>query len=323
MGKMQTRTLVEAAILVAISAIIMIATVAIPFFVMIGVVVWPIPITLLTFKYNIKVSLISLTALFVIIISFVDPLSAITMVLLYGVTAIVLGFCLRKKYSSLITVLAMTVSMFIAYIVTIKLSTIIFGIDIMSESFKLLDESVAKSRELMLQMGVSPEQINQSATQGINSEMIRVILPGLIGIASLFGSYISYFFVGVIFRRLRIKIVELKPIEEWYIGNNLSYGLFFVTALTGLLAYLKVSNADVVFNSVYVVFSFVFQISGFAVIAWFLKGKGVSKKFIIIIIVVLLFMQISILAFYLGLVDYLVDFRKINPSRRRKIPPGE
>lgn len=323
MKKIETRALVEAAILVGIAAIIMIASAYVPFFILVGVIIWPIPITLLTFKHSVKLSVISLVALLAIVAAFIDPITSVSMVLLYGIPAIVLGFCLRKKYSPFITIAAMTVAMFIAYIVTIKLSSLVFGIDIMGDSFKILDESMARSKELMLKWGISEQQINQSASQAIDSNTIRILLPGLLGVASLMGAYINYYFVGIIFRKLRIKINELKPIEEWYIGKNLSYGLFFVTIVTGLLAYFKVSNADVVFNSVFVIFSFIFQISGFAVVAWFLKGKGISKKVIILLIFVIIFMQLSNFVFYLGLIDYIMDFRKINPSRGKRIPPGE
>lgn len=323
MKKIETKALVEASLLVALAAIIMIMSAYVPFFALVGVIIWPIPITLLTFKYDLKVSLLSLAVLLIIVASLVDPISAVSLGLLYGMPAVVLGFSLKKNYSPFITIVSMSLSMFVAYIAIIKFGALLTGVDVLKEFFTILSESMEMSKNMMKNFGLSQEQIDQSMAQALNPEVIRMMLPGLLAITSLTGSFINYYFVGVIFKRLRISIKTISPLDEWYINSNLSFGLFFITIAAWLMVYFKVENGETVFNSVFIIFSYAFLINGFAVASWFLKTRGISKKARVLILIVVYFMGFSQILFYLGLIDYAFDFRKINPARRRKIPPGE
>lgn len=323
MKKIETKALVEASLLVALAAIIMIMSAYVPFFALVGVIIWPIPITLLTFKYDLKISLLSLAVLLIIVASLVDPISAVSLGLMYGMPAVVLGFCLKRNYSSFMTIVSMSLSMFVAYIAMIRFGALLTGVDVLEEFFNMLAESMEMSKELMKSFGLSQEQINQSMAQAINPEVIRMMLPGMLAVTSLTGSFINYYFVGVIFKKLKITIKTISPLDQWFINNNLSFGLFFITITAWLMVNFKVENAEIVFNSVFIIFSYAFLINGFAVAFWFLKVRGISKKVRVFILVMLYMMGFSQILFYLGLIDYAFDFRKINPARRRKIPPGE
>lgn len=324
MKKIDTRALVEGAILIAIAAVLIIATQYVPFISIVGVVIWPIPITILTFRHDLRLSLVSLAALFMITAALTDPLSTLMLILVYGIPAVVLGFCLRRKYSPFTTVVAMSLSMFISYITAIKLSSLIFGIDIMGQFFKLIEEMGDALKKGLRESGYSEEFINQSAAvAAFSPDSVRMILPGALAIASLMGSYINYYFVSIVFRKLRIKINELQPLDRWYIGNNLSYGLFFMIIVSLLMMYLKINNAQIVFNSIFVIFDFVFEIDGLAVAAWYLKNRGITGKARILIMMIIILTPASRLAFFLGMADYVIDIRKINPYRRGRIPPGE
>lgn len=323
MKRIETRALVEASLLTALAAMIMILSAYVPFFALVGVIIWPIPITLLTFKYDLKISLLSLVALLLIVASFVDPLTSLSLGLLYGAPAVVLGFCLKRKFAPFATIIAMSLSMFIAYIAIIKFGALLTGIDVLKEFFTIMDESVKKSQDILRGFGLGEQQINESMNQILKPETIKMMLPGLLAITALTGSFINYYFVGVIFKRLKVNINTIKPLDEWYINNNLSFGLFFITISAWLMAYFKVENAEIVFNSVFIIFSYAFLINGFAVASWFLKKKGMARKVRILILIMVYFMGLSQILFYLGLIDYAFDFRKINPARRRRIPPGE
>jgi len=222
--------------------------------------------------------------------------------------------------------MAMTLAMFLAYVAMLRLSVLITGVDIVKQFYDIIDESFRIYSETAKGLGMTDEQLNQSLSNGLNpetlKESIRMTLPGMLAVASLMGSYFNYYFTGVIFKRLRIDIKRVKPIEEWYISTNLSFGLFFVTFISWLLNYFKVKNGEVVFSSIFTIFSFAFIINGFALIAWFLKTRGVSRRMRIIILVLLYFIGVSQIVFILGIADYAIDIRKINPTRRR-IPPGE
>lgn len=324
MKKMETRALVEGALLVAIAAVLMIASAYVPFFMMVGAILWPIPVTILTFKYDLKFSMLSLVVLFIITSILTDPLSTLTTIMMLGIPSAVLGFCLRKRYSPFTTVVSMSLSMFIMMVVVFKFSTILVGQDMVQLLYKQFDEVAAKTREMLKSMGMSEQEINSnSSIQAMNSNFIKMVFPGLLAMGALFVSFLNYYVVGKIFKRLRIKIEEMKPLDQWYVGRNLSFGVFFITIASWLLSYLKVPSADVVFNSIFLIFNYIFLFNGLAVIAWYLKKKGISGRVRVLLIVLILFTPLSSIIFYLGLVDYVLDLRKINPLRGGRIPPGK
>jgi uncharacterized protein YybS (DUF2232 family) len=246
--------------------------------------------------------------------------------LVYRVPAIVLGFCLRKKYSPFITIMAMAISMFLANILLFKAAALLTGVDLLKDSMKLYSESMEKSKEILKGLGMSDAQLSQSAQLTLSPELLNTLLPGLLAVTALVGSYINYYFVGVIFRKLRIKVNEIsmiKPIDEWYLNNNLAYGLFFITMISLALMYLKIQYSEIVFPSVYFIFTFAFTINGLALLAWFLKTRGISRNIRILIMVLVIFMNMGQILFFVGLIDFAIDFRKINPSRGGRIRPGE
>lgn len=322
MKKMETRTLVEASLLSALAAVIMIASIYIPFFSLVGAFIWPIPITLLSFKYSIRTSLLSLVVSLAIAAMVTSPVNALTMGLSYGLTAIVLGFCLRKNYAPFVTIMAMAVSTFAGYFAVIELTNVFTGVDLMKQFYTLLDESVKKSIEIAKSMGTTDEQIKNSPISSMTSENIKLIFPGMTAIASAVGSYMTYYLVQVIFKRLRINVRNITPFDKWYVGSNFGLGLFLMILASILMLYLKVPNANIVYSSIYSIMSFTFEVSGLSLLIWFLKSKGIPKGFQILIGVFLVFGQLAIILVLLGLADYMMDFRKINPARRRRISPG-
>jgi len=322
MKKMDTKTLVEAALLVSIASVILIISAAVPFFTPLGLIIWPISITLLTFKYNLGISVLSLIVLLFVVMGFIGPVNTLLWGFMYGIPAIVMGVCSKKKLSPFSTVVATTIAIFTAFIISIKVSTLLTGVDIINLNFQMMEESFKRSAELMRSMGVSEQQIEQ-AMKTFNIDIIRLLLPGILGISSLVIAFIMYYFAVSVFKRLGISINELKPLDQWYINNNLSFGLFFITIVSWLMTYLKVNNSDIVFNSVFVIFTFAFVVNGMAFVSWFLKSRGLSGKIRIPILCFIFLSALSQILFYLGLIDYALDFRKINPYRRKRIPPGE
>lgn len=321
MSRMQTRTLVEASLLAALAAVIMIASVYIPIISLVGAFVWPIPIVILAFKYDVKTSLLSLIVSLVIASIIASPVEALTLGLSYGLTAIVLGYCLRKKYSPFITIIAMGIATFIGYIAVIELTKLVTGVDAIKDFFTMFDESMKQSAQIMKGLGVSEDQIKNSPAANLNSNYLRLIFPGILALASITGSFLTYLIVEKIFKKLKYNINDIKPMDQWYIGNSLSFGLFFISIVSIILVYFKVPNSDIVYASVFSIFGFTFQIGGLAIVVWFLKSRGMPKSVVVLLSVFIIFSGLSQILFFIGLADYIIDFRKINPARRRRIPP--
>lgn len=323
MRKIETRALVEASLLSALAAVAVIISVSMPIFSIVGGIIFPVCITYVAFKHDIRISIMSLFVSVVLSSIIVGPVQAGAVGLQFGITAIVLGYCLQKKYSPFITIIAMSVATFIGYIAMLKLSTLFMGVDILKEITDTFNESLKDSIKIMKSMGATDAQISNSNLKEITPQMLRTFLPGALIVGSIMSSYIVYIIVGLVFKRLRITIRGIKPLDQWYIGDYTSFGLLSITMLSLILYYLKVPNADIVYSSMYMLLLFVFVVIGISVVVWFLKSRGIPRGVQILIIVFLVFSQMLIVLCFLGLLDFIIDFRKINPARRGRISPKE
>ncbi len=317
--KMNTKSLVEAAILAALSTVIIIVSYYIPALLTIGAIAWSIPITLLTFKYDIKISILTLIVSLLISSAFITPVTAIAIAILYGLPALILGFCLRKKYPPFTTLISMSIAMFLSYVLTFKFSELITGKDILQEFLEIMKQAVNYSKSLALKHGGDQKAVEDTFSKLLNVDLVKMALPGAMVVAAVFGSFIDYYIVQIIFRKLNLKINEIKPVEYWYISNSTSYGIFFLTIASLIMLSAGVNNAEIISATVYAIFVFAFAVQGIALISWLFKKRGVPGKLVVVLDILILIMFSQIL-FFIGILDYIIDFRKINPSRGNKFP---
>lgn len=319
MNKINTKVLVEASILSAITAMLIIISYYMPFVGIFGILIWPIPITYLMFKYDFKISVLSLICSLIIAAILIDPITALVMGLLYGISSIILGFCLKKKMSALTTIIIVAISMFISFFVLLAFQMLMTNGKVLSEMERMFNELIAQFKGNLSQFGIDETQIETLIPKDLNFNYVKALIPGTFALSSLMGSFLSYYIVQQIFKRLKININEILTFSDWYINTNISFGIFFTTIVAIILNLAKLNNADIFLNTVVILFNFVFIIDGLAVIDWYIKKKNISKGFRIAIIMFLVISQLANLAFYIGLIDYILDFRKINPRKKRFI----
>lgn len=323
MKHMKIGDYIKAVLLTIAAAAIILGSWYIPFFIFIGVFLFPIPAVFIAFRYESKVLFEGLVIVLLIIMIVFIPIGVIIYLIpIFGLPSVVYIYCLKKEYFSFIAIILASVSLFLSLIIVLKLSGAIFGYDILSIFYRVIDNSVNIMRNILVDAGFAQDQINQLLPSDFGSGIMSMLLPGILAVICMVGLYISSYITMLIMNRLDINIINVKPLDKWYLNNSLSLGVFFVTGVTWLLMLLEIPNAEAAFNSIYIIFNFIFIIQGFAVISWFLKKRNVPGKVVVFAIIVLTITGISIFVFYLGLIDYIMDFRKVNPSRR-KAPPGD
>jgi uncharacterized protein YybS (DUF2232 family) len=86
-----TRALVESGILTAVAIILVFAGMYVPLVSLVASFLWPLPITFIYLRNNIKYAVISLVVTGIITAMFSNPFNAIYIVMIFGITGIVLG----------------------------------------------------------------------------------------------------------------------------------------------------------------------------------------------------------------------------------------
>jgi uncharacterized protein YybS (DUF2232 family) len=266
-----------------------------------------------------KYSIISLVVTYIVTSITVDPITAFFLVVLFGVLGVVLGYCIKSKKSVSFSILIMAASGFISTMISLQVTQLITGENIISQLVNSMGVWPETIKNLLLKSGASKENVTQMMTAFPDPKAIKVILPALFIASSFVIAFICYVLTQKILKRIKYSIPEISPLSQWYIPSRAAIGIIIVFGISLALALSGANNGNNYFLNAALILNFVFTINGLGFIASFLTKRGVPKYFRWIIIVICVLTQISVLLFYIGIFDYMLDFRKLDKSRKRPI----
>ena len=319
----ETKATVEAGILSALILILMLTTAYVPFFSFLNILL-PVPITVLYLRYNYKVSLGAVAVSGILVAIFYDPISSLGTSISYGLTGLTLGYCIKKEIKAAKTICFMALASGIGLICNFLLLTFLATPDGFNGFVKMLNSTINRFNETMAYMkdfyfklGINEKQremLNQ-AMQPITMEMIKSILLASFTIASFGSAIINYFTARAILKKLRYKLVEVKPFSELYISEKVGFAIAVLALLAMGLQGSKIALGKYLIVSVIYIITIVFVIEGLAVATYFLKNKFKLPKVVIVLIIIFTIMQFQFFYVIIGVVDMIMDFRKVNPNR--------
>lgn len=314
-----TKALVESSILTAVAVVLIIMSLYIPAFILIGAFIWPIPITFIYIRHGVKFSLLSLLVTYIITTMISDPVSAFGLVAIYGLLGVVLGYCVATKKSVSVSIVIMSVAAFLSTIAMFKMVTLVTGQDIISQGINTLSQSTEAVKSMYLKMGISKESVDKVMAAMPDPKSILLILPALLIAYSIFTSFICYILTEKILKRFKYQMPKIKPLSEWYIPARVSFGIILIFGISVLLMISGFKNGQNYFLNANIIFVFSFTINALGFISSFLEKKGVVKPLKWIIIIFCLFTPIGNYLYLIGIFDYIFDYRKLDPYRRRPV----
>lgn len=318
-----TKAVIEAGLISALIVVIMLINVYVPIFSIFGMFILPVPVTVLYIRHNYKVTLGAVLVSAILIAMLYDPISALTSSVLFGTTGMTLGYCVKhdKKFSTTILFLA------IASALSVIINFIVFssfvnkeGIaGLVNQNLKMLNESLNMSKDLYSKMGVPSEQFAQleKSFSIFTADFILKLIPGILVIMSFISAYFNYVITKSILKKLRYDIEEVKPFNEIYINTRIGTIAVLILIIGILLNKNKIAIGGYITNSSEIILQLIFVLDGLALVCYYLKNKfNMSKMFIVLILIFTATSQISIVYMYLGFIDMIIDFRKLDPYRR-------
>ncbi|MTK12971.1 MAG: YybS family protein [Clostridiaceae bacterium] len=318
-----TRAMVEAGLITALIVVIMMITVYIPIFSMFGMFILPIPVTVLYIRHNYKITLGAVVISAILIAMLYSPISALTSSILFGITGMTFGYCIKndKKLSTTILLLALAsaIGIVINFSIYVNLLDKRGMTGFISDNIRIMKESLNLSKELYGKMGVSSEQFAsiEKSFELFTPDFILKLIPAIVILMSFFSAYVSYLLTSSILKKLRYNMKPMVPFSQIYINTRIGT-LVGVTLLIGLLlGRSKVQGAGYIINSAEYLLQFIFVIDGISVATYYLRNRfNISKPITALILFFTVFSQMSVIYVYAGLADMLFDFRKLDPYRR-------
>lgn len=311
-----TKALVESGILTAVAVILMLISLYVPVISVVTLFVWPLPITLIYIRHNIKYSILALVVTGLVTAMVSDPFSALWFTIIFGIMSVVMGYCVKTKKSASVTLLYMAITNFICIIGVFYGFTLLVGQDLIGQFKTAIEQSMDMAKNMYSNMGIPQETIDKTLKQ-FDVNVMMMMVPGTLVLFSAFVSYITYSTAGYLFKRFGYNLNKVRPFSEWYMPFEIAMGIILFTFLGYILKAKGVNVGESLFLNAVNIFRLAFMLIGLASAAFFLKKRGMGKG---IIFVILLFAAITPLAGILeliGIFDYSLDLRKLDTNRKR------
>lgn len=320
-----TKALVEAGIMAAVLVVTMLISIYIPFISIIAYLALPITIALVYVRNSFKYAFASLICGSLVGLFIMGPIKALQLIIVSFFAGLTLGYCIKNNKKASKTLIHSSIAFFIVMIISLfVISLFIYPngfIGFIDTIVKSFNESVNIYRTLYINMGVSREQIEKvfPSTMFINRNEILFIVPGTLILLSAMLAFLNYKLAEAIFSRLKISIDKIKGLTLFYIPNLMGAFLIVLVCIGLLFKSRNMIIGDYIFNSTWIVLVIVLSINGMAAVSYFLRNKLNFSNGFTIITIILLLLVLNYVFMIIGVVELVVDSRKLDPSRIRKI----
>lgn len=306
-----TRGLVESAIITAVICVLGIAGMYIPF---LGILLFivPAPLIVLAKRYGLKFSIMSLVASSLVMMSFSSPVTALFIITFPGVTALVIGHMMCKKYQPVYILASGTMISIGVTALSLFIASKVMGVSLIDNIQAMLDQS-ADIQKYMFSISGADENAISEAKEMIQmmNEMVTIIIPSAIILTAFFSTYLNYIIAVAILRRSGNMVESLPPFRYFKLSRNALQGIFVITALSLLVSYFNIVDKQSLMTNVFILFQLIFMIQGAAVVAYYLHFYKVKRPFKIITFVFLIISRIGAMALLIvGLIDIIMNLRK-------------
>jgi uncharacterized protein YybS (DUF2232 family) len=316
-----TKAVVEAGMVSALVVLITLISMYLGLSGYIGVCILPIPITVVYIRQNFKISLITVLVSTILVGLFFNPIEAVANTLLLGLIGISLGYCLKRKFSSMKTYAIFGVVVAIgAFLYTLIYVQLVTGVGVYATVDNMIKQTVASTvSSTKMIMGSTPMNAQQKLfienLKALNATALLKLMPGGLIVIGFMLAYINYKITNGILKRLKYKTEEMFPLTKIYIPNILGAVMISVVLIGYILTLQKLLIGDYILQSSLVVIAVAFAISGMSLTAYYLMNKyKVSKTIVVIILVAAFIFQLYQAFVILGLVDLVINFRKLDPN---------
>lgn len=326
-----TKTLIETALLSALVVVIMLLNAYVPLFSIVGLYILPIPITIVYIRHGFKATILAIITSGVICAITYNPISVVMNIGIYGLAGATLGYSVKHNLKASKTLFLLTLAFALGLMISVTVNTLLLtkggipgAIDILIKQLKYSMDTV---RSTYASMGFSKSKIDtmlEPMKLLTNINFILTVLPALLVCTSFFMAYTNYIITKSVLKKLRYKVNELIPFSQVYVNNRIGAMCITVYFIGVILKARNILLGDYVITSSTVIIEYIFIIDGLALATYYMRNRfKLSKKFTLLILVVSVLSQVVMVYFFVGLMDMIMDIRRLDPDRLFKRFTGD
>lgn len=225
------KPMVEAGVLAAIAIMFAFMSAYLPVIGAFIHLIWPVPIILLGVRHGVRWSIMATIVAGILIAILLHPLHAVSIVVGFGLTGVVLGHGLRQQFAPAKTLLWGSGASLVSSAAVVAIGMIVLG----TNPFTLQQDAMAKATEQALdfyrQMGMKEQDLQQMTTT-MNSvmDLLKIILPAGFALASVITAYLNLSVARRILKKMGHYVEPFPPFRDWQMPK-LSLYAFIVAML--------------------------------------------------------------------------------------------
>ena len=305
--------LTESGILAALSVVLGLMAVYLPVIGVVAVMVWALPLLILTVRHGLKYGLAAAVAAMAVLSLFAGPPLAFRLFLAFAPTGVVLGQAIRKEYSGTRTFFSGLAASIGGKLLGFALIFFLMGIDPWQAQLDGMKEAFDATNEMYTAMGVDAQDLAQSQQQIDGAiAMVAQLAPLIVLIMGLFDTFVLYFLGARILKRLGHAMPQaLPPFAEW----RMPRAFLYLFAFSLIAMYWGASHEIPILRQAGLNANMIAMmaglVQGLALLHVLLKSYNVRTflRTFIYIFVCLNGLLLQVVAFA-GLVDIYVDYRR-------------
>lgn len=323
-GKKQNTLVFEVIVLAIITLILNLVSIDRPILFFISTFFSVIPVVVITVKYKeIWAAIASLGVFIALLLIFGIPIALIKF-MVYSAVGISIGYSLRNKFNLKQSVIVGGVGCITAFISIHVLFSEIWGINIIqnlliNNTLDLLEKNKNNLSSLVRLPDMTPEAIYFEVRNILN--ILFLFIPGAITISCIIYSYAAILLSIAIIKRMNSIKSNIEPFSEFKLPISLGI-VFLIIQLILWNTDIRQDNVDnwtMLFLNLELVLGFAFMVQGMALIDFWFKKLGLDGNLRIIVYAVgslvlwpfVLFLNLPFVFLLIGILDYLIDFRKL------------
>lgn len=282
---------------------------------------FPIPLIIMVFRHGLKKALLAVVVAYtVLVLALADYFTVTLFFAQFCSVAIFFGLLFRNKIPAGKSLFAGVV---LAALITIAaLALISSATDL---TLNTIENQFNMQMEKNLELYQKSYEISQQQQDEMRQSMhtfvkyMVMLLPGSLIIGAMLSTLFTFLITRVILIRLKHNILPLPPFSHWTFPWHTVWGVIIGLALMIVGDRYGLGIMAIIGKNILYVFGFSFFLLGVAVAVYYYKKLSIPKiiKWLIIVLA-LLFPATPYLLAAVGVLDPLVDIRKLNKKTEKK-----
>ncbi len=279
----QSKKITDGALLMAVYIILLLLTMYVPLFVLVGMFLIPIPFVVYASRYSYKATLVLVLLSFLLSIMFATVIS-LPLTLLASLTGTVIGTSIYKKNSSYEIWAKGALAYLVGFVLLFIVSQVVLIIDWQAEINRMVDESMEVSETLFKEAGLEEQATEQIELIREQMKLVTLMLPASLAVASIILAFLTQWMSYLIMNRVFQEKYRFPPFAAFNLPMSL-FWLYFLTLFVSLFTTGEQTNFAIIISNAGIILGSLMVIQGLSFIVFYSKYKGLPKVLMVFMLI--------------------------------------